>query len=152
MTRPKAAKSKSKAGSSPPDSPAGRKRGADGDKPANEVLELEKRRLAVAEELRHVEQQIYDLETKYLENSNPFGNAVRGASGDPSVRAWGLGPGEGDRPARHCESTCPLSATTGYEGYLGGASAANRKVSTKPEERLFSWSSVSGQAFVRPSA
>ena len=64
--------------------------------------ELEKKRLQVADELRKVEQQvscrssfpqfpitccnavvlhwtqIYDLETKYLESSSAFGNAVRG--------------------------------------------------------------------------
>ncbi|KFM28704.1 hypothetical protein F751_3534 [Auxenochlorella protothecoides] len=71
--------------------PGSRKRGADAgspakDKAAAEVVDLEKRRLAVAEELRHVEQQIYDLETKYLETSSPFGNAVRGT--------WGVDSGQ----------------------------------------------------------
>uniref|UniRef100_A0A1D2A1Z3 Chromatin modification-related protein MEAF6 n=1 Tax=Auxenochlorella protothecoides TaxID=3075 RepID=A0A1D2A1Z3_AUXPR len=121
MTRPKAPKTKTTPGQSPPTSPmpGSRKRGADAgspakDKAAAEVVDLEKRRLAVAEELRHVEQQIYDLETKYLETSSPFGNAVRG-----------------------------------YEGFLGGSSVANRKMVLKPEERLFSWSSVSGQTLVK---
>jgi chromatin modification-related protein EAF6 len=43
--------------------------------------ELEKRRLQVADELCKVEQQIYDLETKYLEQSTPFGNAIKGYEG-----------------------------------------------------------------------
>lgn len=74
-----------------------------------ETSELERRRLAQAQELRQVERQIYDLETKYLEQSSVYGNAVRG-----------------------------------YEGFLGGAQHG-RRVVIKPEERLFSWSSVSGQ-------
>jgi chromatin modification-related protein EAF6 len=43
--------------------------------------ELEKKRLQVADELSKVEQQIYDLETKYLEQSTPFGNAIKGYEG-----------------------------------------------------------------------
>lgn len=65
MTRPKAPKTKTTPGQSPPTSPmpGSRKRGADAgspakDKAAAEVVDLEKRRLAVAEELRHVEQQV----------------------------------------------------------------------------------------------
>lgn len=43
--------------------------------------ELEKKRLQVADDLFKVEQQIYDLETKYLQQSAPFGNAIRGYEG-----------------------------------------------------------------------
>ena len=43
--------------------------------------ELEKKRLQVAAELTRVEAQIYDLETKYLEQSTPFGNAIKGYEG-----------------------------------------------------------------------
>lgn len=39
----------------------------------------------------------------------------------------------------------PNVAAAGYEGFLGGAAAASRKVVVKPEDRLFSWSSVTGQ-------
>ncbi|KAG7667112.1 putative Chromatin modification-related protein MEAF6 [Nannochloris sp. 'desiccata'] len=46
-----------------------------------ETSELEKKRLQVSEELRKVETQIHDLETKYLEQSSAFGNAVRGYEG-----------------------------------------------------------------------
>ena len=66
--------------------------------------ELEKKRLQVAAELSRVEQQIYDLETKYLEQSTPFGNAIKG-----------------------------------YEGFLGGVGQP-KKVTIKPEDRLFSGS------------
>lgn len=48
---------------------------------APETSTLETRRLQVEEELRKVEQQIYDLETTYLETSSPYGNAVRGYQG-----------------------------------------------------------------------
>ncbi|GAB4818269.1 hypothetical protein N2152v2_005315 [Parachlorella kessleri] len=74
------------------------------------VSELEGQRQRLAKELTAVEARIYHLETQYLENSSPFGNAIRG-----------------------------------YEGFLGGAAAANRKVVVKPEDRLFSWSSITGQ-------
>lgn len=67
--------------------------------------DLEKKRLQVAEDLFKVEQQIYDLETKYLQQSTPFGNAIRG-----------------------------------YEGFLGGIGQANKKVTIKPEDRIFSGS------------
>lgn len=70
--------------------------------------ELEKKRLQVADELHKVEQQIFDLETKYLEQSTPFGNAIRG-----------------------------------YEGFLGGIGQANKKVTIKPEDRIFSGSFAS---------
>jgi hypothetical protein len=43
--------------------------------------DLEKKRLVVADELNKVEQQIFDLETKYLEQSTAFGNAIRGYEG-----------------------------------------------------------------------
>lgn len=43
--------------------------------------ELEKKRLQVAAELMRIEEQIYDLETKYLEQSAPFGNAIKGYEG-----------------------------------------------------------------------
>ena len=69
--------------------------------------DLEKRRMAVAQELFKVEQQIFDLETKYLDQSSAFGNAIKG-----------------------------------YEGFLGGAGLGNRKVVIKPEDRLFSMSSI----------
>ncbi|KDD73037.1 hypothetical protein H632_c2605p0 [Helicosporidium sp. ATCC 50920] len=82
--------------------------------PAQDVVELEKKREAVADELRHVEQQIFDLETKYLESASAYGNAIRG-----------------------------------YQGFLGGVSVPQRKVAAKSEERLFSWSSVTGQAVPR---
>lgn len=39
------------------------------------------RRQKLAEELQTVEKQIYDLETRYLENSHPLGNALRGYEG-----------------------------------------------------------------------
>lgn len=67
--------------------------------------DLEKKRLQVADDLFRVEQQIYDLETKYLQQSAPFGNAIRG-----------------------------------YEGFLGGVGQANKKVTIKPEDRIFSGS------------
>jgi chromatin modification-related protein EAF6 len=72
--------------------------------------ELERRRLEVAQELGQVEKQIYDLETKYLEQSSAYGNAVRG-----------------------------------YEGFLGGAQQGKKAQAIRPEERLFSWSSVHGK-------
>jgi len=43
-----------------------------------ETSDLEKKRLGVSDELRKVEQQIFDLETKYFELSSAYGNAVRG--------------------------------------------------------------------------
>lgn len=43
--------------------------------------DLEKKRLQVAAELHKVEHQILDLETKYLEHSTAFGNAIRGYEG-----------------------------------------------------------------------
>ena len=43
--------------------------------------EIEKKRLALEDELEKVEQQIYDLETKYLDQSSAFGNAIRGYEG-----------------------------------------------------------------------
>lgn len=43
--------------------------------------EIEKKRLALEDELDKVEQQIYDLETKYLDQSSAFGNAIRGYEG-----------------------------------------------------------------------
>lgn len=60
MTRSKGTRSKSKLGQTGQDSPpaSGRKRASDaGQDKASEVANLEKRRLAIAEELRHVEQQ-----------------------------------------------------------------------------------------------
>lgn len=70
--------------------------------------DLEKKRLQVADDLFKVEQQIYDLETKYLEQSTSFGNAIRG-----------------------------------YEGFLGGVGQVNKKVTIKPEDRIFSGSFAS---------
>lgn len=124
-----------------------------------ETSELEKKRLQVAEELRKVEQQasfkslgapaapptaaaphthwslalqIVDLETKYLDQSSAYGNAVRGKF---DLNACGcVWPPLTLRPP-------PLLA--GYEGFLGGLSQANRKGGIKPEERLFSMSSCS---------
>lgn len=50
------------------------------------------------------------------------------------------------KPPTVCKLSHPwLPPPVGYEGYLGGAAAASRKVVVKPEERLFSWSSVTGQ-------
>lgn len=43
--------------------------------------EIERKRLALEDELEKVEQQIYDLETKYLDQSSAFGNAIRGYEG-----------------------------------------------------------------------
>lgn len=54
-------------------------------------------------------------------------------------------------PAATDFQSTPLTATAaslsraGYEGFLGGVSAANKKVTAKPDERLFSWSSLTGQ-------
>lgn len=46
-----------------------------------ETSQVEKKRLMVADELAKVEQQIYDLETKYLEQSSTLGNAIKGYEG-----------------------------------------------------------------------
>lgn len=64
--------------------------------------------MQVAEELRTVEKQIFDLESNYFQVSSAMGNAIRG-----------------------------------YEGFLGPSKKAAPPV--LPEERLFSWSSVTGQ-------
>ncbi|KAK9840781.1 hypothetical protein WJX81_004332 [Elliptochloris bilobata] len=63
----------------------------------------------MAEDLRTVEKQIYDLETRYVATANPQGNALKG-----------------------------------YEGFLSHSSAPARRGPVKPEERLFSSSSVTG--------
>ncbi|PSC73841.1 pyruvate dehydrogenase kinase [Micractinium conductrix] len=83
--------------------------GATGADEGPEVDQLEEKRKQVAEELRNVEKQIYDLESNYFGVSSAMGNAIRG-----------------------------------YEGFLG----ASKKVApaVQPEERLFSWSSITGQA------
>ncbi len=57
------------------------KEGKDGKTKSPATQELEKKRLLVAAELVRVEEQIYDLETKYLEQSAPFGNAIKGYEG-----------------------------------------------------------------------
>lgn len=54
-----------------------------------------------------------------------------------------------DCAALRTPTSSPLAAIAGYEGFLGGSSVANRKMVLKPEERLFSWSSVSGQTLVK---
>ncbi|PRW50892.1 Chromatin modification-related MEAF6 [Chlorella sorokiniana] len=74
-----------------------------------EVHQLERKRMQVADELRQVERQIYDLETNYFQVSSAMGNAIRG-----------------------------------YEGFLGG-SKTRAPPPVQPEERLFSWSSMTGQ-------
>jgi hypothetical protein len=50
------------------------------------------------------------------------------------------------RRRRLTTAAWPASAPAGYEGFLGGAGVANRKVVVKQEERLFSSSSATGQA------
>eukprot|EP00887_Chlorella_sp_A99_P001335 scaffold14.g1335.t1 len=77
-----------------------------------ELQELEQKRGQVAAELRQVEEQIYDLETTYLAQSNPMGNAIRG-----------------------------------YEGFLGGQKKGAPAIDES--DRLFSWSSVTGQLHVQ---
>lgn len=64
--------------------------------------------MSVAEELRQVEKQIFDLESNYFQVSSGMGNAIRG-----------------------------------YEGFLGASKKTAPPVQTA--ERLFSWSSVTGQ-------
>ncbi|KAL4447911.1 hypothetical protein ABPG75_005130 [Micractinium tetrahymenae] len=73
-----------------------------------EVHQLEHKRMQVAEELRTVEKQIFDLESNYFQVSSAMGNAIRG-----------------------------------YEGFLGPSKKTAPPV--LPEERLFSWSSLTGQ-------
>lgn len=43
-----------------------------------ELKKLEEKGVQVVEQLRDVERQIYQLETKYLETCNPVGNALKG--------------------------------------------------------------------------
>ncbi|KAL4442406.1 hypothetical protein ABPG77_004990 [Micractinium sp. CCAP 211/92] len=73
-----------------------------------EVHQLERKRMQVAEELRTVEKQIFDLESNYFQVSSAMGNAIRG-----------------------------------YEGFVGPTKKTAPPV--LPEERLFSWSSATGQ-------
>ncbi|GBF87972.1 hypothetical protein Rsub_00684 [Raphidocelis subcapitata] len=54
---------------------------ASGADPAAALKHLQSKRTDVAEQLRDVERQIYDLETKYLEGCNPSANALRGYEG-----------------------------------------------------------------------
>eukprot|EP00877_Chromochloris_zofingiensis_P007791 jgi/Chrzof1/3265/Cz12g18120.t1 len=46
-----------------------------------ELKKLEEKGVQVVEQLRDVERQIYQLETKYLETCNPVGNALKGYEG-----------------------------------------------------------------------
>jgi hypothetical protein len=86
--------------------------------------------------------QIYDLETKYLDSSSAYGNAVRGEL--PSLAHAAPAPASLLLLLLMCRR-----AAAGYEGFLGGAGVANRKLVIKPEERLFSSSSATGQASAR---
>ena len=44
----------------------------------SELQQLEQRKREVAEQLKDVERQIFDLETKYLQKCNPNANALTG--------------------------------------------------------------------------
>lgn len=46
-----------------------------------ELLELLGRKQSLADQLGEIERQIYKLETKYLDNLNPIGNALKGYDG-----------------------------------------------------------------------
>ncbi|KAK9804372.1 hypothetical protein WJX72_009735 [[Myrmecia] bisecta] len=69
----------------------------------------ESKQRTTIQELRNVERQIYDLESRYLETANPQGNALKG-----------------------------------YEGFLTLSGTSGRRAQIKPEDRLFSMSSVTG--------
>ena len=96
--------------------------------------------------------QIYDLETRYVATANPQGNALKGARhcqclllphthgdlAEPAcIRLHTLGMKLGllDKSCKHA---------AGYEGFLSQSSAPARRGPVKPEERLFSSSSVTG--------
>ena len=82
--------------------------------------------------------QIFNLETRYIATANPQGNALKGA---PSRARLCL------RRRRHTEQRLltPLAALrAGYEGFLTQTNAPARRGPVKPEERLFSSSSVTG--------
>lgn len=90
--------------------------------------------------------QIYDLETRYIATANPQGNALKGARHCYPIACFNLGllrvclQAEG---VSWCaELTCVHFA--GYEGFLSQSSAPARRGPVKPEERLFSSSSVTG--------
>ena len=87
--------------------------------------------------------QIFDLETRYLANSNPHGNAIKGADRSPVqsiVCAFDERLGS-TTAAAGTDMTAPRS---GYEGFLTGSTSGSRKLVPRPEERLFSYSSVTG--------
>ncbi|PNW80757.1 hypothetical protein CHLRE_07g328450v5 [Chlamydomonas reinhardtii] len=46
-----------------------------------DLVELQKKRKELADQLRKCETQIHQLETQYLEMANPQGNALRGYEG-----------------------------------------------------------------------
>lgn len=51
------------------------------DTTAQDLLATTKKRQKLADELQMVEKQIFDLETRYLENSHPLGSAIKGYQG-----------------------------------------------------------------------
>ena len=69
------------------------------------------------------QQQIYDLETRYLATANPAGTALKGYDGLLSSSGGGGGAGGGG----------------------GGGAAGRRPQAVKAEERFFSRSSTTGQ-------
>jgi hypothetical protein len=94
--------------------------------PTQELQEIEARRKHVAAQLRDVERQIFDLETKYVEGCNPQCNAFRGYA---ALTAPGGGCGGG--------------GGGGGGGQRGGGGAAGRG-GVAGEDRLFSGSSLTG--------
>lgn len=88
--------------------------------------------------------QIFKLETQYIEKANPRGNALKGMTrsiedtsmaGDP-MDYWI------DKASFQCGVT-PCSPS-GYDGLLTSqASTTNNKATIRPEDRIFSNSSLS---------
>ncbi|KXZ53900.1 hypothetical protein GPECTOR_6g818 [Gonium pectorale] len=76
-----------------------------------DLVELEKKRKELSEQLRKCELQIHRLESQYFESANPQGNALKG-----------------------------------YEGLLSSTAVNTKKARFGPEDRIFSGSSVSGNA------
>jgi hypothetical protein len=92
--------------------------------------------------------QIFDLETKYLDNSNPQGNALIGTA-RPSSQHHTCGHATSFMAHRLGTSLLKLCCVpAGYEGLVTQAQTTQQKHKPKSDLRLFSLSSVSGAARV----
>eukprot|EP00959_Pyramimonas_sp_CCMP1952_P411250 8617600-Pyramimonas_sp.AAC.1 len=47
----------------------------------SKIHQLQARKDRLEDELRHVEKQVYDLETSYLNDSSQYGNVLKGFEG-----------------------------------------------------------------------